>query len=344
VKDNPTEMTIGMLNVIWQRLLQRSPIGVEENFFDLGGDPSLVRELCSEIAGVCNRELAPAAICRAPTIASLTALLEQPTQSLPSPLVLLKAGREEPPVFVAPGLDGSVLSLVPLARSITTQRPIYGIHPKGLDGVDEPLERFEDMAQFYIAAIRELQPHGPYALIGYSTGGLVALEIARGLSDSGEKIVLLALLDAYPRMRYLPFGQRMRLIGRRISWHLSEMSGLPVHDALSYFVERVHRRIGGVAGAALQGPLTSPSLSERALQVRRKTYLALERYRPRFYGGKVKFVSGSRNLSLPDDPLPIWGTLTAELEIESVAGDHLSMMLTHFEKVASILSRFLTEG
>jgi acetoacetyl-CoA synthetase len=329
VKDNPAETTISLLTSIWQRLLQRSPIGVDK--------------LCSEIAGVLSRDLAPVAVCRAPAIASLAALLDE----RPAPLVLLKAGREQPPVFVAPGLGGNALDLAQLAGSITTQHPIYGIHAKGLDGVDEPLERFEDMALFYTDAIRRLQPHGPYALVGYSTGGLAVLEIARGLSDAGEKIALLVLLDAYSHRRNLPFGQGMRLIARRISGHVSEMSRLSVHDALFYFIERVQRRLHlsrGLAGTAPQEQPISPSFSNMALQVRHKTYLAFKRYRPRFYGGKVKFVSSSRNPHVPDDPLAVWGRFTAELEIEHVAGDHLTMMSAHVESVALIVSRFLTDA
>ena len=200
---------------IWQRVLQQSSVHVEDNFFDLGGDSSLALQLFNEIAKACGRELPPVTIYQAPTITALAALLDQPTTSRFPPLVLMKAGTEQPPVFLAHGLGGSVMDFFQPVKYIQTEHPIYGLQAKGIDGVDEPFERIEDMAQFHLDAIRELQPHGPYLLIGYSLGGLVALEMAHVLSAMGEKVGLLAMLDAYPHMSHLSLGQRLRIRARR---------------------------------------------------------------------------------------------------------------------------------
>jgi acyl carrier protein len=83
------------LTPIWQRVLQLSSVGIDDNFFDLGGDSALALELFHEIALACGRELPPVMIYHAPTIAALAALLEQPDHvraSHPS-LVQLKSGR-----------------------------------------------------------------------------------------------------------------------------------------------------------------------------------------------------------------------------------------------------------
>src|SRR5208283_362006 len=206
---------IEVLTEIWQRVLQQSFVDVEDNFFDLGGDSSLALKLFTEIAQVCGRELPPVVIYQAPTIAALAALLEQPTTPRFPPLVLLKAGTEEPPVFFAHGLGGSAMDFFQPVKHIQSGHPIYGMQARGIDGVDEPFERIEDMAQFHLDAIKELQPHGPYLLIGYSLGGLVTLEMAQRLSARGEKIALLAMLDAYPHISHLPLGQRLRIRARR---------------------------------------------------------------------------------------------------------------------------------
>ena len=176
------------LTPIWQRVLQLPSIHVDDNFFDLGGDSSLALQLFNEIAQVCDRELPPVTIYQAPTIAALAALLEQPTTPRFPTLVLLKPGTEKPPVFVAHGLGGSVMDFFQPVKHIETDHPIYGMQARGIDGLDEPLARIEDMAEFYLHAIRKMQPRGPYVLAGYSLGGLVALEMAQqqkraGLSD-----------------------------------------------------------------------------------------------------------------------------------------------------------------
>ena len=75
VTQKPTATTAEMLTPIWERVLQRSSIGIEDNFFDLGGDSLLSVQLFSEIQQACGRELAPVTIYCAPTIASLAAIL-----------------------------------------------------------------------------------------------------------------------------------------------------------------------------------------------------------------------------------------------------------------------------
>src|SRR5271155_692725 len=183
---------IEALTAIWQRLLQHSPIFPDDNFFDLGGDSSIAVELFNEIAKVCERELPPVTIYHAPTIGALAALLEQSlSPRLPS-LVQLRPGTSDTPVFIAHGLGGSAMEFFQLVKHIDSPHPIYGMQARGTDGLDEPLDRIEDMAQFHLDAIRELQPNGPYFLVGYSLGGLVTLEMARLLSETQESVALLA--------------------------------------------------------------------------------------------------------------------------------------------------------
>src|SRR5271156_3255568 len=170
---------IEVLTPIWQRVLQLSPIQINDDFFDLGGDSSLALQLFTEIAQVCDRELPPVTIYQARTIAALAALLEQPTTPRFPTLVLLKPGANKPPVFLAHGLGGSVIDFFQPVRQIETDHPIYGMQARGIDGLEEPLERIEDMADFYLDAIKKVQPRGPYILVGYSLGGLVVLEMAQ---------------------------------------------------------------------------------------------------------------------------------------------------------------------
>jgi len=76
-------------------------------------------------------------------------------------------------------------------------------------------------------------------------------------------------------------------------------------------------------------------------RVRESAYLALTRYRPRFYAGKIKFVRAEISSAFPDDAVAVWGKLAEEFEVETVPGDHLGMIATHFESLASVLSRYL---
>src|SRR5208282_6858497 len=101
LKHEPTSAMIEALTPIWQRVLQLPSVGIDDNFFDLGGDSALALELFNEVALACGRELPPVMIYHAPTISALATLLEQPTTPRVPPLVQLKSGSGQPPVFIA---------------------------------------------------------------------------------------------------------------------------------------------------------------------------------------------------------------------------------------------------
>lgn len=79
-------------------------------------------------------------------------------------------------------------------------------------------------------------------------------------------------------------------------------------------------------------------------RVRESAYLALMRYRPRFYKGKIKFVRAEDSSGYPDDAAAVWTNLADEFEDATVPGDHLGIITTHFESLGSILSRYLREA
>ena len=238
--------------------------------------------------------------------------------------MLLKTGPNKTPVFLAHGLGGSVIDFFQPVRRIESDHPIYGMQSNGIDGLDEPPERIEDMAEFYLHAIREVQPRGPYVLIGYSLGGLVALEMAQRLSANGDKIALLAMIDAYPHMRYLSLGQQIRLAAR--------LAGRGLHI------------LGNFSGSAPYQPPVGVSLTPAMRRVRDSAYVALTRYRPRFYRGKIKFVRAAVTSGFPADAAAVWAPLAQEIEVETVPGDHLGMIATHYDSLASVLSRYLREA
>ncbi len=338
----PTSTMVELLTPIWQRLLQVSSIRPDDNFFDLGGDSALALQLFNEIAQVCGRELPPVMIYQAPTIATLAAFLEEPTTPRFPPLVLLKAGSEEPPVFITHGLGGSVIDFFQVLKHVQTPHAIHGMQARGIDGVDAPFDRIEDMAEFYLAAVREVQPHGPYLLIGFSLGGLVTLEMAQRLSASGEKVALLALLDSYPHVSYLSPTQRARLKVRQAWRRTTPLLTSPSREALSRFF-RPSRRRRLSPGASYQLP-AEVSLSPAMQHVRQSSYLALTRYQPRLYPGTIRFVRAAITTDFPADPAAVWGHLADEFVIDTVPGDHLGIMTTHFEELAAVLSRFLREA
>jgi thioesterase domain-containing protein len=228
-----------------------------------------------------------------------------------TPLALLKPGYEMPPIFITHGIGGNIIDFVPLARRLQVGKPIYGLQAKGNDDGAEPLERIEDIAQDYLQAMLQLQPKGPYLLIGYSLGGLVMLELAERLAAMGERISLLALIETHPHSRYVSLNQRarmlMRKVGRRAAFWRKRGVGAPVTPELRRAMEA-----GDLAWAG---------------------------YRPRFYRGRIDFIGAETVTCFPDDSAGFWGKMAAEFDSEVLPGDHVGIVTTHVEQLASALTR-----
>jgi len=332
------------LQRIWEQVLQRSPISFTDNFYDVGGNRKLADDLFLEIARVHGRQLPAATIGHAPTILAQGALLERPELPRFSPFIPIKQGRTEPPIYIAHGLSGMV-EFYQLAKHIRTGHAIYGIQARGLDGREEPFERVEDMAAFYREALTQTNSTGPHLLIGYSFGGLVALEMAQQLVEGGAKVALLVLVDTFPHPRFMPAEQRVRLALQRMRRHGSTMGELPLRHAFSYFVRGLQRRMH-LARPAEPGDGLAASrwlLVDTAPYVNRKAYSAYMNYQPRFYPGAVKLVTTDKQTFFPGDPTIVWRPLVAELSIDVIPGDHLNIVGSECQVLASVLSRYLQE-
>jgi thioesterase domain-containing protein len=295
----------------------------------------------------------------APTIATLGGVLQQESTAPVSPLVLLKPGTDAPPIFITHGLGGNVMELTELAKHMRTNHPIYGIQARGLDEVETPHDRIEDMAQYYLDFIRRIQPKGPYFLIGLSVGGLIQLEIAQRLSESGEEIGLLALLDTWPHPRLWPFRSWLGVLARRVKHHAAAIMQLGFSEAVHYLIHISRGLVDQIRvrrGASRQQKppaevILPPSLQSLytvippALQwVRDSSFAAWTRYRPGYYRGKITYLRAGILGGFPDDPALYWGKLTQEFEVHTLPCDHVGMIGAHAESVAVQLVSCLEEA
>ncbi len=189
----PSESTLAK---IWAEVLNIERVGINDNFFDLGGDSLLSVRLLDQIYQKFERTLPLSTLFLNPTVESLASCLSSDADSLPwSPLVPIQPDGSNPPFFCVHPIFGVVFPYYELAQHLGKNQPFYGLQPIGLNG-ETPLTSIEDMAARYIEALRKVQPKGPYFLGGWSFGGLVAFEMAQQLEKAGEEVALLAMLDA----------------------------------------------------------------------------------------------------------------------------------------------------
>jgi acetoacetyl-CoA synthetase len=338
IQQRTTSKKIEEMTALWERLLQKSLIHADDNFFELGGNPRLAERLFAEIERIHGQRIDPAAIYHLPTIRALAAAIGQPTARIFPPLIPMNNAGAGRPVFIAPGLGGSVLEFFDLVKQMRSRHPIYGMQAIGSDGAEVAFERIEEMAQCYLSAIQKLQPRGPYLLAGYSLGGLVALEVAQHLSRLQEKIGLLVLMDAYPHPHFLSANQRLHLTVQLAIRHASVLRRLPYRSALRYLFDPAERLLHA---AAVEGRGDS-ALAKPALDyVSDNAYLALTRYRPAPYAGAIKFVRAAVTSVFPEDAGKTWSGLANELDIEDIPGNHYEMLTKNVDSLAAVLSRYL---
>ena len=204
---------------IWRELLGVSEIGLDANFFDLGGDSLLGVELFQRALALTGVNLPLATLLTAPTLREQSRVFREAgarNPALPraaaedawSPLVAIQEGGSHPPLFCIHAVGGNVLNYIPLARAVGADQPVYGLQAVGLDGITPPLQTIEAMATRYLREIRARFPRGPYYLCGGSMGGLIAFELAQMLVAGNEKVAFLGLFDTFGPDSFDPNSKR----------------------------------------------------------------------------------------------------------------------------------------
>jgi thioesterase domain-containing protein/acyl carrier protein len=183
------------LAILWEKILGITPVGVRDNFFDLGGHSMLAVRLFLQIEQVFGQKLPLATLFQTPTVEALSQLLGQEKAIIPtSSLVALQTSGSKRPIFCIPGNLGNVfVDLKDLVRHLDPDQPVYGLQ----DGPQNPT-RIRALAAHYLAEIRTVQPDGPYRLAGICSGGVIAFEMAQQLQAAKQSVDFLALIEPSP--------------------------------------------------------------------------------------------------------------------------------------------------
>lgn len=326
------------LQALWAECLGLPCIGPDDHFFELGGNSLRAVALLVRVRAATARSLPLAALLQAPTVRAMTRLLQQaaPASAAPaSPVVPLRSGTGRG-LFIVHGLSGSVMECWPLARALCTVRPVLGLQAEGLDGERPPLDQVPALAERYAQALRIAQPQGPYALCGYSFGGLVALEMARILAREGQAMELLCLLDPYVRRELSATSQAWD----RVSRGLRRLAGLPLRQ----WPQQLRAWGRGCVNARPDPTPSWRDLSAGQRRVYGAMLRALRRYRPEPYDASRVLMVRAR-LPLPGyaDPMPVWRRVLrrAGLQVVTLPGEHLQLVTRQAPQVAALIDRAL---
>jgi thioesterase domain-containing protein/glutathione synthase/RimK-type ligase-like ATP-grasp enzyme len=222
-------------------------------------------------------------------------------------LAWFKPGDRSAPLFAFAGAGGAVSELAPLVQRLTDARAVACLDLAGLGGWTS-VEQIADRA---LALMLEVQPEGPYRLLGYSFGGLIAQEIARRLRTEGRQVAVLMLVEAVYDRSFWPLGVWATSQARRTIHHLGRTVAEVTRGRL---VGRAGARLAGVDAAAFAAN-TAKSGVEAAF------IAAMGRFRPRRYPGPAVFFRANREDLLGCDPAILWRRLVGELQVENIPFD-----------------------
>nr|WP_268254345.1 amino acid adenylation domain-containing protein [Streptomyces hiroshimensis] len=211
----PREETLTRL---FAEVLGLPHVGVDDGFFALGGTSLLaarlvarVRDVFGDAAGDGGEEgqegqespFAMGTLFRAPTPAAFARRLGEPAGAAsagaaPELVLPLRATGSRTPLFALPPAAGLGWCYTGLLAGLGPDQPLHALRARGFAPGEALPATLEEMAADHADRIREARPHGPYRLLGWSAGGVLAHAVAVRLQEAGEKVELLAMLDAYP--------------------------------------------------------------------------------------------------------------------------------------------------
>ena len=324
---------------IWEDLLAARPIGVADDFFALGGHSLHAVALIARIQRQFGQSLPLATLFQEPTIEGLALRLRQQTGSHTyAPLVPIQPGGTKRPFFCVHPAAGNVLCYATLAHYLGPDQPLYGLQARGVEEDQEPFTRVEDMAAQYIAALQAVQPDGPYLLGGWSSGGVVAFEMAQQLHRQGQQVALLALLDTgipQPGEADNPPGDGDIMIGLLGP----ELLPLPQDDFLQLAPdEQVSILLEAAKKANTVPPDTDLLQVQRLLKIFKANVLAVSRYNPEIYPHQITLFKSEQSMkdasaatTMSDDldaeRTRDWAELSVKpILIYPVPGEHMRML------------------
>lgn len=305
---------------IWESEFRVSPIGLDDNFFELGGDSLTAARMFVAIERQFGQYYPSSILLEHASLEKLAAYLRENQGRAAGIISQLRTSGSKKPIFILPGSYDPLFIFRNMLPYFDAERPVYGFELAKFFQQAESGANISALARDLLKALKEFQPEGPYHILGFSSGGFLAFELACQLERAGEQVGLLALLDTSAPGKSM-FGKFLPLVWK---YHLPNLSGLDWQGRRNYIRQRIPR-----LWARLFSLKPLRHFSKKALGTNVQLVNMISRsFRPSVFHGDVLLLS-AENLKLgpPEDRALAWQEyITGTLNILPIPGEHKDLM------------------
>jgi pimeloyl-ACP methyl ester carboxylesterase len=348
---------------IWRETFNIDTVGLNDDFFDLGGDSLVATLISAAISAEMNYKFQPSILMTRSTVASVASLLEREigdTMRDPRPdtggktedpahLVAVRAEGDLPPLFFIHGRLGISFPGRDFLAGLDPRHPVYFIQALGYFDDVRPPRSVTEIAEIYLATMRGKQPAGPLNIVSFCAGGIIAAEIAAMLGDKGDLPASLVLIDPPPRKLILGnapgrwelrrkqlrrwrklflLKARMRIAG---GWSKGAVNLTDGQMPVNY-----QKFLTLMAENDIDIEVPMPGMAYKAFNALRDAYFL---WKPRLYAGPVDIISSRKKVSglRPQDHK--WFGIMPNLRLHIGAETHSEL----FRKEAGSVARKVQE-
>ncbi len=340
-----------LLENIWADILNINGCGIHDDFFEIGGHSLIAVEMMARIEEQTGIRLPLSSLLENSTIYQLAQVVKGDKEmEFTKSMVPIRTEGSKPPVYLVHGAGLHVLMYQTLAEHMSPDQPIFGFQARGLYGEAEPLDRIEDMAAAYIEEILERNPDGPYALAGYSFGGLITFEMAKQLKAMGKEVVMLGMFDTVVRPEITgknwSYYQSLKRLGKKVAWNFGALAKDPIHN-IKYKSNTLNRRLKRMTWSLTNKPnadLNENNIDHNMALLDQKNKIAFEHYRITPFDGKIHlFRAKVRRFWIEDFDFLGWRPFAKKgVIVHEVPGDHLHLFdMPNGKEFAQILQSVL---
>lgn len=335
----PVEPLQILIADVWHRWLQRADFGVDDDFFEIGGDSLLATEMLLELYAITGRPISFADIDAELSIRQLARALVHGVKAAGKLVSRIREGRGTPLFLFHGDFDGLGLYAPRLAERLGSDAPVFVVH-SNLDRA-AGVATIEEMARSCLPHLLEAWPEGPFCLAGYCHGGIAAWAVAHELEIIGRDVRSVTLIDSFSlnaRSSVRAVARALRAAGRIVPGAAGERlweGGMPLTWVLARRVlnsdgailQRVMRRIGN-RHFTVHGPGSASTL-------RTLYFDAMSKYLPPWIDAEVQCLLSEEMAGKAEFSPDAWRPLARGLHHEGIKGDHATCITRHVDDLAT---------